>query len=298
MRRLSSCLLVVGALVAIDRRSGAIERPLPDLQSFLQEVRKRLQPDDSRQSGYVFVTTERRQKLDGRGRTTGESVTIAESYPGFAPGEDRWRRVIAEDGKRVSEAALHKKDAERRKQAEAYARKVHDPGERAKLAREREKARRDAAAAVEDLFRVYDIAMVGREAIDGHDTIAFTMTPRPRAPVRTREGRWLRAFKGRAWVSESDHELVKLEVEAIDTISMGLGMLARMHKGTTAAFSRRKVDAETWLPARAEYRFSARVLMLRSMRETGTVDFTNYRRFGVETDATIAQPDGASDAPR
>ena len=283
-------LVVVSGWAASVPAPIAADRPLPELQLFLDEARKRLQPDDSRQSGYMFVSTEHRQKLDGRGRTTAEFTTVSESYPGFAPGEERWRRVIVEHGKPVAQDVLRKRDEERRKHAEDFARKMQDPRERAKLAREREKERRRASEAVDDAFRVYDIAMLGREAIDGHDTIVLSMTPRPRAAARTREGRWLRAFKGRAWVSESDYELVKLEVEAIDTISMGFGMLARMHKGTTAAFARRQVDGATWLPARAEYRVSARVLMLKSMREGGTVEFSSYRKFGVETATTIAPP--------
>jgi hypothetical protein len=293
MQRLHAiCLAAILAVTGLEPR--AQERPLPELQPFLQQVRKHLQPDDRRQIGYVFVTTERRHKVDKHGRPTSESITVAESYPGFGPGEERWRRVIEEDGKPVPEATLRKKDEERRKRAEEYARKLQDPGERAKLAREREKDRREAAEALDDAFRVFDIAMIGREVVDDHGTIVLKLTPRPRAEVKTRQGRWLRAFKGRAWISESDHELVKLEVEAVDTISMGLGILARMHKGTTAVFSRRKVDGEAWLPARAEYRFSARVLMLRSMREIGTVEFSKYRKFGVETSTTIATPDAGS----
>lgn len=282
------CVAVL--LVGAGRPLLAQERPLPDRHEFLEEARKRLQPDDRRQSGYMFLTTERQQKLDNRGRTTTETTTVSESYPGFAPGEERWRRVIEVNGARVSEAVLHKVDAERRKQAEAFARKLQDPKEQAALARERERDRRDAADAVADAFRVYEFVLLGREVVDGHDTIVVSLTPRPRAQPRTRQGKWLRAFTGRAWVSEPDYELVKLEVEAIDTVSMGLGMVARLHKGSTAAFLRRKVDGDTWLPGRAEYRFSARVLMLKALRQRGTVEFSNYRRFDVETTTAIAPP--------
>ena len=79
-------------------------------------------------------------------------------------------------------------------------------------------------------------------------------------------------------------------MEAVDSVSLGLGLVARMHKGSTVSFSRRKVDGDTWLPARAEYRFSARVLLLKAMREGGTVDFSNYRRFSVDTTTAIAAP--------
>ncbi|HKB13548.1 MAG TPA: hypothetical protein VKD69_22935, partial [Vicinamibacterales bacterium] len=50
------------------------QRPLPDQQTFLQEVRKRLDTDDDRQSGYMYVETRRNQKLDKAGRPTGESI--------------------------------------------------------------------------------------------------------------------------------------------------------------------------------------------------------------------------------
>lgn len=289
--RFCSAVLLILLALAVGSTPLATEQPLPDQQAFLQEVRRRLQPDDRRQSAYMFVVTERRVKVDSRGRAVSESTTKSESYPGFAPGEERWRRVIEENGRPVTETTLRKKDAERRREAEDYARRLQDRKERAKLDRERDRDRREATEAVDDIFRVYDVAMLGREAIDGHDTIVFSMAPRPRAVARTREGRWLRAFKGRAWVSETEHELVKLEVEAVDTISMGLGMLARMHKGTTAAFLRRKINGEAWLPARADYRFSARVLMLKSMRERGTVEFSDYRKFDVETVTTVKPPD-------
>jgi hypothetical protein len=278
VRLLVSVLVATAAVAAHGVPSTG--RPLPELQPFLEKVRARLQPDDARQVGYAFTYTERKVKFDSQGRPGPASVTITESYPGFAPGEPRWTRVIQEDGRRVPEAALQKKDAERQKEAEAFARRLKDPKERARLVREREKDHRIARERIDDVFRVYDIAMLGRESVDGHDTITVSLTPRAGASPRTREGGWMKAFKGKAWLSESEYELVRLDVEAIDNVSIGFGLIARMHKGSTASFSRRKID-ETWLPAHAEYRFNARVLLLKAMREGGTVDFSNYRRFHV-----------------
>ena len=89
------------ALVCLLATSSAAQmRPLPDPQPFLQEVKKRLQPDEERQSGYMYVQTQRNQKLDKAGRSTSESVTVAESYPGL-PGEGRWSREISRDGQPV-----------------------------------------------------------------------------------------------------------------------------------------------------------------------------------------------------
>jgi hypothetical protein len=123
-----------------------------------------------------------------------------------------------------------------------------------------------------------------------HDTIALTLDPKPKATPVTREGKWMQYFKSRAWISERDYELVKLQVEAIRNANVGFGMLARMNTGTTMAFTRRWVNDEVWLPARAEYTIRARVLMLKRYREGGTIDFANYRKFTVDTATTIAAP--------
>ena len=36
----------------------------------------------------------------------------------------------------------------------------------------------------------------------------------------------MRNFNVRAWISESDYELVRLDAEAMDTVSFGLGLSA------------------------------------------------------------------------
>src|SRR5262245_18479267 len=126
---------VVLCLVAFP--STAQDRPLPDLQPFLQEVRKRLATDDERQSGYMYVETRHERKLDKDGRPTDESVKVFESYPAL-PGEERWERMVSEDGKPVPPAELEKRDRERQKHVEGYARSVaKDP------AKEREKQQRE-----------------------------------------------------------------------------------------------------------------------------------------------------------
>jgi hypothetical protein len=284
--------VLIISLLIIAVPAFAQERPLPELQPFVQEVRKHLQTDEQLQSQYTYVETRRQQKLDKSGQPTGESVKVYESYPGFPGQRRRWERLIEEDGRPVPAAELVKRDRDRQKAAEEYARRLatQTAEDRAKEAREREKRRRRAAEEVDDAFRIFDIRMLGREAVEGHDTIVFSLTPRPNVKPRTDDGKIMRHFKGRAWVSESEYELVRLEVEAIDTISFGLGLLARVHKGSKASFQRRKVNDEEWLPARATYTASARLLLLKMMRVGGTSEFSNYRKFTVETSTTYAPP--------
>ena len=96
----------------------------------------------------------------------------------------------------------------------------------------------------------------------------------------------MRHFKALAWISESDYELVRVEIEAIDTLSFGLGLLARVHKGTVATYERRKVNDEVWLPAEVTWTASARVALVRVLRLRGVAAFSNYRKFTVDTSTT------------
>src|SRR6187399_3196601 len=139
-RRLLGLAASLGCLLA---GTAAQERPLPDLQAFLAQARTRLQTDNERQRSYIYVETQRRMKLDESGRAHSESVKVVESYPAL-PGEDeRWERVLEENGRKKTEAELARQDDERRKTAEAVAKRVtsQDAAARAKAARDYENDR-------------------------------------------------------------------------------------------------------------------------------------------------------------
>jgi hypothetical protein len=268
--RNSALAIAVVLCAAVAAPSGAANSGgLPNPEHFVAEVRKRLQEDEERQRDFVFFETRREQKLDGAGRPTEQSVKVYESHPGL-PGERRWRRLVEEDGERVPQAELDRQDQERRAHVEAQRAAGAASSEPAPKGRNEER--------VEDAFRVFRFEMIGRERRDGHDTVVFSLTPRPDAQPQTREGKIMRYFHGRAWVSEADYELVRLEAQAMTDVSIGLGLLGRVHKGSRFSFERQKVDGHTWLPVRSDYTASARVLLVRRVHMAGTTEYSNYRR--------------------
>ena len=264
---------------------SAQERPLPDYQAFTAEVRKHLATDEERQSGYMFIERRTEQKVDGSGRPTSESIKVFEVYPGL-PGEERYRRLVEENGRRLSAGKLAQQDRDREQEVQSYVKDQASEPRRQKAMREHEKARRRYEAAIDDLFRIYDIRMIRREPIDGHDAIVATLDPRQTVRPQTDDGRIMQKFKARAWVSESDYELVRVEVEAIQDLSFGMGLLARVHKGTVATYERRKVNNEVWLPAKVTWMASGRLLLLRRLRLRGISEFSGYRKFSVDTSTT------------
>jgi len=267
----------------------AQERPLPDFDTFAAQVRTHLATDEERQSGYMFEERRTEQKVDGNGRVTSESAKVFEVYPGL-PDEPRYRRLIEEDGRRLVPDKLARQDRERQEEVESYAKAQASEPQRQKATREQEKVRRRYNAAIDDLFRIYDIHMIRRESIDGHPTILATLDPKDSVKPQTDDGKMMRNFKARAWVSESEYELVRIEIEAIRDLSFGMGLLARVHKGTVATFERRKVNSEVWLPAKVTWTASGRLLLVRRLRLRGISEFSNYRKFTVDTSTTYGEP--------
>lgn len=282
MRPLLIALLLMAAPLAQ-------ERPLPDFDTFAAQVKKHLATDEERQSSYTYVERRTEQKIDGAGKPTSSSVKVYEIYPGL-PGQERYRRLIEENGSRIDPGTLARKDRDRQQDVDSYVKAQSSESQRHKTARELEQSRRRRSAAIEDLFRIYDIRMVRREPIDGHATILATLDPKEGVRPQTDDGKIMRNFKARAWISESDYELVRIEIEAVHNLSFGLGLLARVHKGTVATFERRKVNNEVWLPAKVTWTASGRVLLLRRLRLRGISEFSQYKKFTVDTSATFGQP--------
>jgi hypothetical protein len=281
--------IVLTLLALLLATAAAQDRPLPDYETFAAQVKKHLATDEERQSGYMFIEKRTEQKLDGSGRPRDESVKVFEVFPGL-PGEDRYLRLIEEDGKPVPQGKLALQDRERQREVESYARKVSTGAERQREAARREKERMRYSAAVDDLFRIYDMHMVRRESIAGHETVFATLMPKDGVKPQTEDGKIMRHFKASVWISESEYELVRVEIEAIDDLSIGLGLLARVHRGTVATFQRRKVNDEVWLPEQVTWTASARVLLLKRLRLRGISEFSRYRKFTVDTSSTYTSP--------
>ena len=190
MRRsidLVSRLITFALLVPLLVTSAAQERPLPDYEAFAAQVKTHLATDEERQSGYMFMERRTEQRLDGSGRATSESVKVFEVYPGL-PGQDRYRRLIEEDGKPVLATKLAQRDRDRQKEVEAYAERMTSTSGRQKETQQLQKEQRKYSAAIDDLFRIYDIHMVRRESIEGRDTIMATLVPKGGVKPLTDDG--------------------------------------------------------------------------------------------------------------
>jgi hypothetical protein len=244
--RLVACALLLQAIAA----GGAPDtRPLPDPKTFLAAVRQNLARAEDAQSVYAYK--ERRTDLDlnpfGHIGTAG--TRIVEVIPN-GDGMTVTRRLIERDGKPTT--AL--------------------PNTRHLNSMPRGKA------LIDDVADAIDVAIDHREVTDGRDTIVLTFKPEANAKPRTREGKLVHNFRGRIWIDEQAQEVERVDAEAIDDITVGLGVLGRLNEGAFATVRRQAVDGTVWLPVSVRFKGEGRELLFRKLVIDFALDWFDYRK--------------------
>lgn len=263
--------------------------PLPDVQQLVRDVRAGLRTDEALLRQYTFRERRRDVDITRLGKVQFGPWREFEVYPSEVPGET-YKRLVAVDGKPLPEAELVRRDEAHRKNVLGKLEqiRVETPQQRqkrlARLARERQEEQH----VIDDVFAVYDIRLIGREMLEGRPTLVVSLTPRTQVRTRSEAGKFLKKVRGRAWVDEADRQVVRAELEAVQDITFGFGLLARMHKGSTLMFRRTLVNREIWLPAEAQYRIVGKTLVFRKFALESTTRFSDYKKFDVSTSEEVA----------
>jgi len=225
-------------------------RPFPDPNVFFEAVRANLARSQDDQK--LFAYKERRTELNlnpfgrlGTGGSRVREVTPVED------GSAVTIRVIERDGKPVTDSEA----VRRPMRMSARGRRV-----------------------VDDVAATLDISMSRREHLDGRDAIVAVFKARPDAKPQTREGRIASDFSGEIWIDELTREVTRIDAKAIDDVSFGYGVLARLNKGATVTLRRELVHGNLWLPVSMRFSGEGRALLLRKLTIDFAVDWFDYRK--------------------
>jgi hypothetical protein len=143
----------------------------------------------------------------------------------------------------------------------------------------REERRREGRrTAMDDVVAMLTFKMDRREMLNGRDTIVITFTPKPDGEPQTREGRIAKAFTGSAWVDEAAREVIRVDATAVDTISFGYGLIARLNKGSTVTLRREAIDGRLWLPTSIRFAGEGRALLVRKLNVDQRIEWSEYKR--------------------
>jgi hypothetical protein len=222
---------------------------------------------------YAYVEREVEHKLDGKGETKSTEVRTFEILEIYG---EQVRRLIEKDDKPLDSKEAAKEEEKVQKIIDK--RKNESEDDRRKREEKEEKEREDDRKFVREVADAYDFKLVGTESVNGREAWVIDGEPHPGFEPQMKESKFLSKFHGRVWIDKSDLQLSKMDIEAIDTVSVGW-VLARVHKGTRVAMEQTRVNDEVWLPGHVTFKIDARVALLKGYKLDGEQTFRDYKKF-------------------
>jgi hypothetical protein len=259
--------------------SGVV--PAAQIRELLQLAEEKDLENDKRQRDYTYIERVERHVLDGKGgvkKTETRTSEILQIY-----GEDV-ERLTAKDDKPLPPDEAKKEDDKIQKIIDK--RKNESEEQRRKRLEKEEKEREEDRKFVREISDAYNFRLVGSEVMDGRDTWVLEGEPRPGFEPKERYAKFLSRFKGRVWIDKAEAEWVKVDVTAIDNVSVGW-VLARVHKGTRLIVEMTRVNDEVWLPKHLQLHFDARIALFKSFDDDVEQTYSDYKKFRTDTKITV-----------
>jgi hypothetical protein len=237
---------------------------------------------------YTFLQRVELRRLDAQGKV---KLAEVQTYDVTLPEGTPYKQLVQRDDRPLSpieekkqQEGLAKSIAERRQETEA---------ERAKRLSTYERRPDWQREAWHELPEAFDFRLAGEGTLEGHNLFIIDAVPRQGYQPQSRTGKLFHSLQGRFWVDQQDHHIVKVEVEVIDTISLGL-FLVRVAKGSRAILELTRDSDGVWLPERLHVFASARLGLVQVLRIEQNV---HYSRYSSVPDVRSASLNGFAEAP-
>jgi hypothetical protein len=237
-------------------RTPAATAPLPERESFLADTRRNVErARRDMQFSYVERRTELHMNPFGRIGSGDSKDTTAYLITPSPDGAVIERTLVERNGEPVANGEVTRRPIRPRNS----------------------RARRSA---VDDAVATLEFSLDRREVMHGRNTIVVAFTPRPDARPETDEGKMAKSFRGEIWVDEALREIVHVEATAVDSLTYGLGMVARLNRGSKVVLTRDQVVPGSWQPTSVRFTGDGRALLFRKLHVDHVIEWFNYKRVG------------------
>ena len=253
-----------------------------EIRQLIQKVAENDMVNDQKQRDYTYTEREEERKVDGAGQIKSTESTTHEIMVLYG---EPVERLVSKNDKPLSEKEASKEDERIQKIMEK--RKNETGEEREKRQKQEAKDREEEREFVKEVSDAYIFHVAGLESIDGRETYVIDADPRPGFHAHRKEAKYLSKVRGRIWIDKTESQWVKLEMEAIDTLSFGL-FLARVHPGTHIVVEQTRINDEVWLPKHVWMKLDAKIALLKNYNLTADITYTDYKKF--RTGTKIVQP--------
>jgi hypothetical protein len=281
-----AALLIFLAFVPALAQDAASSKPQAGPASDLSQdqirelIRRTAQNDmenDKRQRDYTYIQREEQHKLDGQGQVKSTEIKTSEIMELYG---EQVERLISKDDKPLSDKDNKKEEEKIQKVIEK--RKNESEHDRKKREEKEEKDREQGRQFVREVADAYNFHFAGIESLAGRDTYVIDAEPRPGYQGHLKESKFLPKFRFRAWIDKDESQWKKLDIQCIDTVSVGL-FLARIHKGSRIVIEQTRVNDEVWLPQHIDVKIDVRLALLKNFDVEDDITYRDYKKFRIGT---------------
>jgi hypothetical protein len=264
------------ALLCLAAFAGAVQAA-PDVRELLTAVQAAEAAQEGMRARYVYRERVTNRDVDERGNLTSGAPRVSVYEHIFLEGAP-YRQLVERNGKPLSGA----EQAKRAKARQEEAKRRQEARRRGRFLPGTRNVRLGKAM---ELLEHCDARIRGEEAVDGHPTWVVEVTPRAgRTGRRDEPGGEISAYRQTLWVHQREMVVVRREATVLTEESEIL-------PGSVLTFQFAKPEGqEVWFPARNLLTFGARNFGVRTYRGRQEHEYSDFRRFDVESTITVVEP--------
>jgi len=266
---------------------------LPDLKALFKEIDENQKAIDKIKENYAGTRDEEATEYDKNGK---ESKKERKEFSFFYLNGEEISTLVKKDGKALSDSEQKKEDEKTQKRIAELQKKEAKKEAKEEKAKEEGKADKEEDPGIEVFLRVCQFVNPRRERFRGQDVLVFDFEPNPEYKARKLEEKVVQKLAGVVWIDEKAHDVARLEAYFLSDVKFAGGLLANLQKGTSFVFEQGFVNNEIWLPTYEEAHVGVRVLLVKGFKINMVTRYSDYKRFNVETLATIGKPKDAAPA--
>ena len=222
---------------------------------------------------YTFLERVEERRYGRSGNLSSKEI---QTFEFMVLGGQPYGRLVERDDKALPEKEVRKE--QEKLDREQAKRQRESASDKVKQEQDRVEQRRY----LREVPEAFNLTLLGSEQIGGRPVWIIGAQPKPGYKPKLKRAELLTKLRGKIWVDQADYQWVKAEVEVIDTISFGFGLL-RLASGSVLNFEQVRVNDEVWLPARIAIRADARVAYLRKLREELDITYRDYKKFQADS---------------
>src|SRR5713101_936621 len=267
---------------------------LPDLKALFLEIDKNQKAIAKIKENYAGTQTEEETEYDKTGKVTKHEL---KEHTFFYLNGNEISTLVKENGKPLNEEKQKKENEKTQKRIEEQQKREAKKEAKEEKAREEGKKDKDEEeVGIEMFLHACQFVNPRRERFRGQDVLVFDFEPNPEFKPHKLEEKVVHQLAGVVWIDEKAHDVARLEAYFTGDMKFGGGLIANVQKGTSFVFEQAYINNEVWLPTYEEAHVGVRVLLVKSIQVNEVTRYTDYKKFNVESIASVGKPKNASGA--